>query len=297
MSQFDFCYQMQADQVPFSTIRGGRSRKIETLYAVDRHPRNNRPMGQVNWILRDLSSEKVFAARKVLYRDAASLDMFLQTEVELTPDQVFETLEVSAQSGLARHLCAPEARAQHMQGSFGIGAGTKVMTVEGEVSIEDIKPGDLVVTRDHGMQPVRWVGGQECRFGAVKFTAGAIRNSADIYVCPNHRLLLSGPEAMLLFANREVLIPARHFVNGDTVVVEPERSAHFFHVLLDQPELIYCEASTCESLVPAPEMLEKLPQDMTQQILAIKPDLSDNPQAYGTMPRWYLDVAPNSAMM
>ena len=39
-------------------------------------------------------------------------------------------------------------------------AGTRILTTTGETFVEDLKIGDLVVTRFNGIQPIRWIGRQ-----------------------------------------------------------------------------------------------------------------------------------------
>lgn len=47
--------------------------------------------------------------------------------------------------------------------------GTMIACPEGLRAVEDLKPGDLVITRDHGPQPIRWIGGR--RFDGATLAA------------------------------------------------------------------------------------------------------------------------------
>ena len=40
----------------------------------------------------------------------------------------------------------------------GFAQGTLILTRQGPVAIEDLQPGDRVVTATNGLQPVRWIG-------------------------------------------------------------------------------------------------------------------------------------------
>ena len=54
--------------------------------------------------------------------------------------------------------------------------GTAIATFEGERAVEDLAPGDRVVTRDHGVQEVRWVGRRT--IGADRIAAKKLETEA-----------------------------------------------------------------------------------------------------------------------
>ncbi|WP_353143118.1 Hint domain-containing protein, partial [Paracoccus sp. (in: a-proteobacteria)] len=81
-------------------------------------------------------------------------------------------------------------------------AGTLILTADGEVPIEQIGVGDLVQTRDNGLQPVRWIGSQKLgaaelaampKLQPIRVKAGALGPDAprqDLLVSPQHRVLV-----------------------------------------------------------------------------------------------------------
>ena len=73
--------------------------------------------------------------------------------------------------------------------------GTMIRTPEGERRIEHLRQGDLVVTLDSGIQPIRWIGSRTVRASGaqapVRFARGTIGNDRDLLVSPQHRMLLS----------------------------------------------------------------------------------------------------------
>ncbi|MBY8974332.1 choice-of-anchor L domain-containing protein [Rhodobacteraceae bacterium NNCM2] len=89
--------------------------------------------------------------------------------------------------------------------------GTRLLTPAGWVSIDDLVPGDLVMTHDHGPQPIRWVGRRRLdarrlarcpalrpvRIAKDRFGPGI--PARDLVLSPLHRVLLTGWEADLLF--------------------------------------------------------------------------------------------------
>ena len=59
-------------------------------------------------------------------------------------------------------------------------AGTNILTPNGPVAIEHLAGGDRVVTRDHGVQRIRWI-------GASEISAGRMQMRADLRRCPGRR--------------------------------------------------------------------------------------------------------------
>ncbi|MEZ5913440.1 MAG: Hint domain-containing protein [Paracoccaceae bacterium] len=62
--------------------------------------------------------------------------------------------------------------------------GTRILTPEGEVAIEDLRAGSFVETVDHGSQPVRWIGSRRAGgigpYAPVRIAAGMLGNSRDL---------------------------------------------------------------------------------------------------------------------
>jgi autotransporter passenger strand-loop-strand repeat protein len=127
--------------------------------------------------------------------------------------------------------------------------GTRIATPTGEVAVEDLRPGDPVLTASGHARPVRWLGKQTVatRFAdpltawPIRIRAGALganRPSRDLLLSPGHALLLGG-----------VLVQAGALVNGSTIaraVRVPER-LRYFHVELDSHDLLLAEGVPAES--------------------------------------------------
>ncbi|MEB8387106.1 Hint domain-containing protein [Rhodobacteraceae bacterium KMM 6894] len=130
--------------------------------------------------------------------------------------------------------------------------GTQIDTAAGPCAIEDLHPGDPVLTLDHGPQPVRWIGrSMVCGLGhmaPIRIRAGALGNRRDLLVSPNHRVLLRAPEVDLCFGHREVLVPAKALIDGGAVQRVPMPSVAYMHLMLDAHELIFSEGIATETL-------------------------------------------------
>jgi hypothetical protein len=139
-------------------------------------------------------------------------------------------------------------------------AGTKIATVRGEVAVEDLQVGDVVQTMDSGLRPIRWIGRREVpgtrAFAPIRFKAGAVGNVRDLVVSPMHRILVRGWRAELYFGDSELLVPAKHLVDGDKVFVDPVDTVEYFHILFDQHEVIFSDGAPTESFFPGEQILQ-----------------------------------------
>jgi hypothetical protein len=100
--------------------------------------------------------------------------------------------------------------------------GTHITLSSGEQRlIEDLRTGDKVLTRDDGVQQIRWIGQTTTRavgeFAPIKIKAGALNNTNDLIISPDHRLFVYQRSDQLGAGRAELLVKARHLVNGDTV--------------------------------------------------------------------------------
>lgn len=133
-------------------------------------------------------------------------------------------------------------------------AGTRIATPEGERAVETLRPGDPVLTRDHGARPIRWIGRRTVAgrgvLAPVEIAAGCLGARRPLFVSPQHRLLVRSGLAELLFGAAEVLVPAAALMGGAGVRRRPMPQVTYLHVLLDRHELLEAEGCATESLLP-----------------------------------------------
>jgi hypothetical protein len=155
--------------------------------------------------------------------------------------------------------------------------GTLIDTPRGRIPVQDLAPGDKVTTLDRGAQPIRWIGSSRVSgMGAlapIRICAGALGNDRDLLVSPNHRMLLTGPRAELLFGESEVLLAAKYLVADARVRPEPRPVAEYYHILFDRHEIIFAEGAPAESLHMGNEAIGALEAEARAEIAAIFPDL------------------------
>lgn len=157
-------------------------------------------------------------------------------------------------------------------------AGTLVETPKGLVPVEQIAVGDLVHTRDHGVQTVRWHGKREvlslASFQAVRFETGAIGNTRPLVLSQQHRVLVEGWQAQLMFGEDEILVSAVHLVNGKTIRLLKKAEITYHHLLLDSHAVICTEGVWTESLHLGTETLKNLDPKARGELVALYPDLA-----------------------
>ena len=151
--------------------------------------------------------------------------------------------------------------------------GTHVTLASGlQRPVEALAAGDRVLTRDHGPQPVRWIGRQTVRAeGAnapVVLAEGAMGNARALILSPDHRLFVYQRRDALGAGARELLVRARHLVNGDTVWRAEGGHVDYFHLLFDAHEIIYVEGIPAESLLVSEDVLAGLDEDLAAEVEA-----------------------------
>lgn len=132
--------------------------------------------------------------------------------------------------------------------------GTLIDVPGGTRAIETLMVGDLVETLDHGAQPVRAILRGEFRavdnFAPVHFDAGTIGNAAPLIVSPQHRMLISGWQAELYCGQQEVLVGAKHLVNGTGITCREGGVVTYIHLLFDRHQIVFGGGVPSESYFP-----------------------------------------------
>ena len=157
--------------------------------------------------------------------------------------------------------------------------GTRIATVSGDRCIEDLVAGDLVLTMDRGYQPIRWIGSSKRPatgdVAPILIRKGALGNDRDLRVSPQHRMLLQGWQAEMLFGEEEVLATAKSLVNDHSILRDEGGEVEYFHMLFDTHEIIYAEGAPSESFHPGEQGWKALDQATRDEILTLFPELAD----------------------
>ena len=126
--------------------------------------------------------------------------------------------------------------------------GARLLTDHGEVAVEDLAIGDLVVTASGDFLPVKWLGHREldCRrqpdpraVWPVCVSAGAFGEqlpTRDLWLSPGHCVAAEG-----------VLMPIRVLINGRTIgQIETDR-VEYWHVELERHDILLANGLPAKS--------------------------------------------------
>lgn len=165
--------------------------------------------------------------------------------------------------------------------------GTLIDVPGGRVPVERLRAGDAVMTRDHGAQVLRWVGRVvRAAIGIdapVEIAAGTFGDHGCLRLSANHRVLVTGARAELLFGEAEVLVKARHLVDGRAVRVVEGGEVAYLHLLFDRHEVVTANGLACESYHPA--SLAGCDADARDEVLRLFPVLREDASGYGPLAR------------
>ena len=164
--------------------------------------------------------------------------------------------------------------------------GTLITTARGEVPVQDLRLGDLVLTADRGFQPLRWLAARQLTAAElaeapnqrpIRIRAGALGHGLprrDLTVSPQHRILIRSKVAERMFGSLEVLVAAKHLLALDGVEVVAECGGiEYWHLMCDRHEVILAEGTEVETLFPGPEAMAAQPRECHDELRRIFPDL------------------------
>ena len=187
--------------------------------------------------------------------------------------------------------------------------GTRIRGEHGDILVEDLRAGDMVVTASGIARKVNWVGKRNLsalelkrnpQFGPVRIQAGALAQNApstDLVVSQQHRMLLENWQVELMFGNKSALAAAKHLVNDHSIMFEtPADGVEYYHVLFDQHEIIYANDALTESFHPGQWALDGLAKETRAEIFALFPELENDAKNYGATAQPVLKAAEVAAI-
>lgn len=162
--------------------------------------------------------------------------------------------------------------------------GAMITTQRGEIAVQHLQVGDRVITRDNGIQPVRWVGKTqmflqdfqaEPHLLPVLVRQGSLGKGLperDLMVSPNHRLLVANERTSLRFSEREVLVAAKHLSVPGVHTVQSSGTT-YIHFMCDRHEVVLVNGIWTESFQPEDQSLKTIGNAQRLEIYEIFPEL------------------------
>lgn len=163
--------------------------------------------------------------------------------------------------------------------------GTLIATPRGEVAVEDLRVGDRVITRDDGLQQIRWVGRKDMDWSELRanahlkpvlVTAGSLGDGLperDMMVSPNHRMLVSNDRTSIYFDEHEVLVAAKHLLSGKRIAPVDAAGLTYIHFMFDRHQVVLANGAWSESFQPGDYSLKGIGNSQRQELFELFPEL------------------------
>ena len=170
-------------------------------------------------------------------------DTLANTTAAQSSGESFSTLATAAPDTVIRGVAfAPVCFAQR----------TRIRTARGEVAVEALAVGDIVLTAAGDERAIRWLGHREveCRRHPRAADVMPVRIAAQAFGegRPVRDLVLSPGHSICVDLLGEVLIPASALINGTTIVQEHVERITYWHVELEGGhEIVLAENMPTES--------------------------------------------------
>ena len=165
--------------------------------------------------------------------------------------------------------------------------GTLIATPKGERLVEELRAGDRIITRDNGIQEIRWTGARQMNAQELaraahlrpvliqKGSLGYGLPERDMLVSPNHRVLVNNDKTALYFEEREVLVAAKHLVGLKGIDTVDTMGTTYIHFMFDRHEVVLSDGSWTESFQPGHQTLDGLGNAQRNEIFELFPELQE----------------------
>jgi len=163
--------------------------------------------------------------------------------------------------------------------------GTAIATAKGERRVENLRIGDRIITRDNGIQEIRWAGRKDMSSSSlianphlqpIVIRAGAMGDGVperDLLVSPNHRCLVASEKSQLHFDEREVLAAAKHLIGSKGIETVKVRKTSYIHFMFDHHEVVLSDGAWTESFQPRDQSLKGVGNAQRNEIFELFPEL------------------------
>ena len=180
-------------------------------------------------------------------------------------------------------------------GTTGLCAGANLRTPCGERRVEFLRKGDLVVTRDNGLQPVVLIWTETVP--AAKLAAdpslapirlqpraiGPMMPQKPLMVGGAHKLLIPGWRIDDEEDTENCLVSARDVEGLETYPVVADADLVYYNIVFERPQVFCANGMPVESFTPSEDALKHVQKDVVKDLRQAFPDLgpkfADYPEA------------------
>ncbi len=171
--------------------------------------------------------------------------------------------------------------------------GSMILTSRGLVRVEELEAGDQVLTRDNGLQEIRWIGSSRVpasrlakneKLRPIKIVKDAFGKNLpeqDLFLSRQHRVFLQSWHAELMFSSTDILVPAHALVNDTTITVDySANDVVYYHIAFDRHEVIFSNGLPTESFHPCTATVAEMKPEAKQELLTLFPNMVEQTAAY-----------------
>ncbi len=161
----------------------------------------------------------------------------------------------------------------------------QITTLQGLKAVQTLRPGDHILTRDNGYQPLRWIGSR----GLSRTQLVAQRNLRPITIAPhsfgqnmparplrlspNHRVLIEGAAAQLHFGDSEVFAAAKHMVDANSIQISRPDAVTYVHLMFDAHQVVLSDGLWTESFCPTQRAIRGVDPAQQKELRKLFPEL------------------------
>jgi Ca2+-binding RTX toxin-like protein len=171
-------------------------------------------------------------------------------------------------------------------------SGTRILTTEGERLIETLRVGDRIITRDNGVQTLRWIGKRDLsqtdlarnpKLHPIHLSPKLTGGDLPLIVSPQHGVVFN-------VDGEETLVRAIHLARlqgGAARVMHGCRKVCYFHIMFEDHQIVFANGAPSESFFPGHFALAALESDVRSEIYELFPGLQHHAaeQSYGMQAR------------
>jgi hypothetical protein len=130
----------------------------------------------------------------------------------------------------------------------------------------------------------------------VVISSGTLGNAGDLIVSQHHRMFLYQRKRKPGVPTSEILVQAKYLVDNDNIFIREGGFVDYFSIVFERHEIIYAEGVPAESLMVNDATVNRLPTELSEDVKARFPGLSQN-QHFGTEAgRQFLDQIGRDAL-
>jgi hypothetical protein len=143
----------------------------------------------------------------------------------------------------------------------GMAAGTRIRSLEGELPVEYLVPGDRIVTRSGARRLLSISVRQARALDVVRVKASTIghdRPEADLLIGPGQEVVVRDWRARALYGATVAAIPSARLADGEFILREEHAAIRLFTLRFAEEEVIWAEGLE----LACPAVTGALPEDL-----------------------------------